>query len=73
MVVEVMEPIDDLTQNFDRLLFSEEPAFLDIAIEIALVAVLQNQIVIVGSFLHIVQLDDVVAFTALQNFDLALQ
>lgn len=73
VVVEMLEPIDDLTQNFYRLFFSEEPAFLDIAIEIPLIAVLQNQIVIVGSFLHIVQLDDVVAFAALEHFDLTLQ
>lgn len=54
MIVEVMEPIDDLTQYFNSFFFGKKPTFFHIAIKVTLVAILQNQIVIVGSFLHIV-------------------
>lgn len=70
---EVMKAIDDFAEYLDGLLLSEVLALLDVAVEIAVVAVLQHQVVVVGCLLHVVELDDVVALAALQHLDLALQ
>jgi hypothetical protein len=71
--VKVVEAIDDFAQDLDGLLFSEILAFFDIAIKITIIAVLENEIVVVGCFLHVVQLYDIVALTALEHLYLTLQ
>ena len=71
--VEVMEAVDALAENLDGLFLGEEPPFLDVGIEITFVAELEDEVVVIAGFLHIVQFDDVVAFAALEDFDLALE
>ena len=71
--VEVVETVDALAENLNGLLLGEEPSFLDVGIEITFVAKLEDEVVVIAGFLHIVQFDDVVAFAALEDFDLALE
>ena len=71
--VQVLKPVDALAQNFNGLLLRQKPSFLDVGIEIPLIAVLQNEVVVVGRLLHIVQLDDVAALATLQHFNLAFE
>lgn len=73
MVVEMPEPIDDLTEDLDCFLLSQKPPFLDVGVQVALVAVLEDQVVVVRGLLHVVQLYDVVALATLEHLDLALQ
>lgn len=71
--VQVLKPVDALAQNFNGLLLRQKPSFLDIGIEIPLIAVLQNEIVVVGRLLHIVQLDNVATLATLQHFYLTFK
>ena len=71
--VEMVETVDALAENFDGLLLGEEPSFFDVGIEIAFVAELEDEVVVIAGFLHIVQFDDVVAFAAFEDFDLAFE
>ena len=71
--VEVVETVDALAEDLNGFLLCEEPSFLDIGVEITFVAKLENEIVVIAGFLHIVQFDDVVALTAFEDFDLALE
>jgi hypothetical protein len=73
MLEEMMEAIDDFTQYLNGFFFGKILPFLDIAIQIPIVAVFQHEVVIVGGLLHIVQFDDVVTLATLQHFDLALE
>lgn len=65
MLEEVMEAVDDLAKNLYRLFFSKISPFFHIGVEVAIIAVLQNKIVVIGGLLHIVQFNDIVALTAL--------
>ncbi len=73
MVVEMSEAVDDLTEDLHCFLLSQEPPLLDVGVEVALVAVLEHEVVVVGCLLHVVQLDDVVALATLEHLDLAFQ
>lgn len=61
----MMKSIDDLTQYLNGLFFSEIFAFFDVSIKITVITVLKDEVVVVGSFLHIVKLDNIVALTTL--------
>lgn len=65
VVEEVVEPIDDFAENLDGFFLCEVFSFLDVGVEVAVVAVLEDEVVIVGGLLHIVEFDDVVALAAL--------
>ena len=69
----MMESIDDLAQYLNGLFFGEIFAFFDVSIKITVIAVLKDEVVVVGSFLHIVKLYNVVALTTLQHLYLTLQ
>lgn len=73
MLEEVVETIDDLAEYLNGFFLSEVLALLDVAIQIAVVTVLQHQVVVVGCLLHVVELDDIVALAALQHLYLTLQ
>jgi len=73
VIEEMVEPIDDFAKNLDGFFLCEVFSFLDVGIEVAIVAVLEHKVVIVGGLLHVVELDDVVALAALKHLDLALQ
>lgn len=73
MLEEMMESIDDLAEYLNGLLLSQVLALLDVSIQITVITVFQDQVVVVGSLLHIVQLDDVVTLATLQHLYLALQ
>lgn len=70
---EVMEAIDDFAKYLNGLFFSEILAFFDVSIEITIVTILENKVVVVGSFLHVIELNDVMALTALQYLYFTLQ
>jgi hypothetical protein len=70
---EVMEAIDDFAKYLNGLFFSEIFAFFDVSIEITVITILENKVVVVGGFLHVVELNDVVALTALQYLYFTLQ
>jgi hypothetical protein len=61
----MMKSIDDLAQYLNGLFFSEIFAFFDVSIKITVIAVLKDEVVVVGSFLHIVKLYNIVALTTL--------
>ena len=61
--VKMLEGIYTLAKDLDRLLFGKESSFFDIGIKITFIAILKDQVVVVGSLLHIVQFDDVAALT----------
>lgn len=73
MLEEMMEAIYDFTQNLNSFFFGKILPFLDIAIQVPIVAIFQHKVVIVGGLLHIVQLDDIVTLTTLQHLYLALE
>ncbi len=60
-----MKSIDDLAQYLNGLFFSEIFAFFDVSIKITVIAVLKDEVVVVGSFLHIVKFYNIVALTTL--------
>ena len=60
-----MKSIDDLAQYLNGLFFGEIFAFFDVSIKITVIAVLKDEVVVVGSFLHIVKLYNIVALTTL--------
>jgi hypothetical protein len=70
---EVMEAIDDFAKYLNGLFFSEILAFFDVSVEITIVTILENKVVVVGSFLHVIELNDVMALTALQYLYFTLQ
>lgn len=69
----MMKSIDDFAQYLNGLFFSEIFAFFDVSIKITVVAVLKDEVVVVGSFLHIVKFYNIVALTTLQHLNLTLQ
>jgi hypothetical protein len=65
MLEKMMKPIHNLTKYFYPLLLCKIFALSDIRIQIAIIAILEYEIVVVCGLLHIVQLDDVMALAAL--------
>ena len=51
--------MDELAHDLDGLIFGKILPFLDVGIQVAPIAVLHDEVEIVGSLLHIVQSDDV--------------
>ena len=73
VVKQVVEAVYALAKDLDGLLLSQVPSLLDIRVQVAVVAVLQDQVVVVGGLLHVVELDDVMGLAALQNLYLGLK
>lgn len=61
----MMKSIDDFAQYLNGLFFSEIFAFFDVSIKITVIAVLKDEVVVVGSFLHIVKFYNIVTLTTL--------
>lgn len=51
--------MDEVAHDLDGLIFGKILPFLDVGIQVAPIAVLHDEVEIVGSLLHIVQSDDV--------------
>lgn len=73
VLIEMVETIDTFTENLYRLLLSQKLPLFDIHIKITFVAILKDKVVVVASFLHIVQLDDVMTLATLKHLDLTLK
>lgn len=73
MLVEGFEGVEDLKEKLDGLLLGEGFVLLEILGEVALVAVLENEVEIVGGLLDVIELDDVFVIAGLEDLDLVLQ
>lgn len=73
ILVEMLEPIDALTQYFNRFLLSQKSSFFDVGIKVSFVTIFKHKIVVVGGLFHVVQLDDVAALATLQHLNLRLE
>lgn len=73
VLVEGFKGVEDLEEELDRLLLGECFVLFEILGEVALVAVLQDEVEVVGSLLDVVELDDVPVIAGLEHFDLVLK
>lgn len=73
MLVECFEGIEDLEEKLDGFFLGESFILLEILGEVALVAVLKNEVEIVGGLLDVVELDDVSVIAGLEDLDLVLE
>lgn len=73
MFVEMMEPVNEFAHDADGLIFDKIAFFLEIGIEISIIAVLQNQVIIIAGLFHIVEFDNVGTLATFQNLDLAFE
>ena len=69
----MVKTVDTLTKDLNCLFLGEILAFFDVGVKISAITVLEDEVVIVRSLLHIVEFDDITAFTALEHFDFALK
>lgn len=72
VLVEGLEGVEDLEEELDGLFLRERLVLLKVLGEIAFVAVLEDQIEVVGGLLDVVELDDVSVIAGLKHFDLVL-
>jgi hypothetical protein len=72
VLVEGLEGVEDLEEELDGLFLRERLVLLEVLGEIAFVAVLEDQIEVVGGLLDVVELDDVSVIAGLKHFDLVL-
>lgn len=68
-----LEGVENLDKKLDGLFFGDGFVLLEVLLKIALVAVLEDEIEIIGSFLYIVQPDDVFIIASPEHLDLVLQ
>lgn len=67
------EGVKNLDKELSGFFFREGLVFLEVLREIALVAVLEDQIEVVGCLLDVVKFDDVFIFAGLKDCDFVLQ
>ena len=72
MLIEGLEGVKDLKEELDGLLLREGFVLLEILGEVALVAVLKDEVEIVGGLFDVVELDDVFVIAGLEDLDLVL-
>lgn len=65
-----LESIENLYEKLNSLLFRDGLILLEVLLKVALVAVLKDKIEIVGSFLDIVQSDDIFIIASSEHLDL---
>ena len=53
------ESVEDLNKEFDGFLLVEDLFLFQISRQVAFIAILQNEVEVVGSFFDVVELDDV--------------
>ena len=68
-----LERVQDLDEELDGLLLIERFLLFQIGREVALIAILEDQIKVVRRLLDIVQLDDVAVVTGFEHLDLVLE
>ena len=73
MFVEMREPMDEFTENFDSLILGKISPFLDVVVQVSSIAVFHDEVEVVGGFLHVVESDDVSVLAAFKHFNLAFQ
>jgi hypothetical protein len=73
VLVECLEGIEDLDEELDRFLLGEGLVLLEVLGEVALVAVFEDEVEIVGSLLDVVELDDVSIIAGLEHLDFVLE
>ena len=73
VLIKMMEAMNELTHNTNGLIFDKILFLLQVGIKIAVIAVLQYEVIIVAGFFHVVELDDVWTLTAFEDFDFAFE
>ena len=68
-----LESIENLYEKFNSLFFRDGFILLEVLLEVAFVAVLKDKIEIIGSFLNIVQSDDIFIIASPKYLNLILQ
>jgi hypothetical protein len=68
-----LEGIENLNKELDCLLFVESLFLFEIGRQIALIAILQNEIEVIGRFFNIVKLDNVAIVTGFEDLDLVFE
>lgn len=68
-----LEGMEDLNKIFDSLVFVDLLLLLEVSPEVSLVAVVQDQIDVVGSLLDVDEANDVVIFAGLEHFYLVVE
>lgn len=72
VLVEGLEGVEDLEEELDGFLLGERLVLLEVLGEVALVAVLQDEVEVVGGLLDVVELDDISVIAGLEHLDLIL-
>ncbi len=70
---EGLEGTEDLDKELDGFLFWEGLIFFEVLAQISLVAVLQDEVKVIGSLLDVIQLDDASVVAGSEHFDLILE
>lgn len=73
MLIEMVETMNKLTHNSYGLIFNEISFLFDIRIQVTVITILKDQVIIIISFFHVIEFDNVRTFTTLKNFDFALK
>jgi hypothetical protein len=71
--IQMMEAVNELTHHANRFILDEVLFFFEVGVKISVIAVLEDEVVIVIGLFHIVELDDVGAFAAFEYFDFAFE
>jgi hypothetical protein len=68
-----LEGVQNLEEHFYRLIFGEILLLFEILVEVALVAVLQNEVEVVGRLFDVEKLDDVFVVASAQHLDFVFE
>ena len=68
-----MEGVENLDEALDGLVLGEFLLVLEVGTQVTLVAVLEDEVDVVGGLLDVEELDDVVVPAGLQHFDFVLE
>lgn len=71
--VKMVEAMNQFAHDTDSLILYEIFFLFQIRVKVPIITILQDQVVIVVGFLHIIELDNVGALTAFEDLDFALK
>ena len=71
--LESFEPVQNLKQEVSGFVFGQLFFVFQVLQEIAFVAILHDEVEVVGRFLDVVKFDDVVVVALLEHFDLGFK
>lgn len=67
------ESVEDLNKELDGFLLVEDLFLFQISRQVAFIAILQNEVEVVGSFFDVVELDDVTIVACFKDFYFVLK